>query len=61
MDDPYGSKEGDIYSFAIICSELITKAPAWDLGNRAQKAEGRSNLALNDYGRIDLPAEEGRS
>lgn len=39
VDDPYGTKEGDIYSFAIICSELITKGPAWDLPNRKERAE----------------------
>lgn len=28
------SKEGDIYSFAIVCSEIITKKSAWDLENQ---------------------------
>ncbi|PIO73311.1 adenylate/guanylate cyclase catalytic domain protein [Teladorsagia circumcincta] len=27
------TKEGDIYSFAIVCSEIITKKSAWDLEN----------------------------
>ncbi|KAH7702965.1 CRE-GCY-7 protein, partial [Aphelenchoides avenae] len=27
-----GTKEGDIYSFAIVCSELITRRPAWNIG-----------------------------
>lgn len=27
-----GTKAGDIYSFAIICSELITRRPAWNIG-----------------------------
>ncbi|CAD6195006.1 unnamed protein product [Caenorhabditis auriculariae] len=29
----HSTKEGDIYSFAIICSEIITKTQAWDLEN----------------------------
>ncbi|KIH55184.1 adenylate/guanylate cyclase catalytic domain protein, partial [Ancylostoma duodenale] len=28
------TKEGDIYSFAIVCSEVITKKSAWDLENQ---------------------------
>ncbi|ETN87056.1 hypothetical protein NECAME_01213 [Necator americanus] len=28
------TKEGDIYSFAIVCSEIITKKSAWDLENQ---------------------------
>ncbi|KAK6026625.1 adenylate/guanylate cyclase catalytic domain protein, partial [Ostertagia ostertagi] len=28
------TKEGDVYSFAIICSEIITKKSAWDLENQ---------------------------
>ncbi|KAK6753731.1 hypothetical protein RB195_012989 [Necator americanus] len=28
------SKEGDIYSFAIVCSEIITKRSPWDLENQ---------------------------
>ncbi|KAH7713655.1 guanylyl cyclase [Aphelenchoides avenae] len=27
-----GTKAGDIYSFAIVCSELITRKPAWNIG-----------------------------
>ncbi|CAD6193362.1 unnamed protein product [Caenorhabditis auriculariae] len=37
MRDPtlLPSKEGDIYSFAIICSEIITRKSAWNLENEA--------------------------
>ncbi|KHJ92541.1 adenylate/guanylate cyclase catalytic domain protein [Oesophagostomum dentatum] len=28
------TKQGDIYSFAIVCSEIITKKSAWDLENQ---------------------------
>ncbi|VDO94614.1 unnamed protein product [Heligmosomoides polygyrus] len=28
------TKEGDIYSFAIVCSEIITKKSAWDMENQ---------------------------
>ncbi|KAF8354193.1 hypothetical protein PRIPAC_95816 [Pristionchus pacificus] len=27
----YASKPGDIYSFSIICSEIATRSPAWDI------------------------------
>ncbi|KAK6757008.1 hypothetical protein RB195_015064 [Necator americanus] len=37
--DDLGTKEGDVYSFAIIASELITKRPAWDLDNRMESPE----------------------
>lgn len=35
-----GSKDGDIYSFAIICSEIITKKLAFDYPNREESLEG---------------------
>ncbi|GMT22345.1 hypothetical protein PFISCL1PPCAC_13642, partial [Pristionchus fissidentatus] len=34
-----GTKPGDIYSFAIICSEIATKKSAWDMDNRNQDVE----------------------
>ncbi|KAK6046269.1 hypothetical protein COOONC_16225 [Cooperia oncophora] len=34
-----GSQEGDVYSFAIISSQLVTKAKAWDLNHRKEDAE----------------------
>ncbi|KAH7718363.1 GCY-22 protein [Aphelenchoides avenae] len=34
-----GSKPGDIYSFAIICSELISRRPAWNLGENELNLE----------------------
>ncbi|CAJ0589458.1 unnamed protein product [Cylicocyclus nassatus] len=34
-----GTKQGDIYSFAIICSELIAGTSAWDLENRDEDPE----------------------
>ncbi|KAE9556383.1 hypothetical protein FO519_000423 [Halicephalobus sp. NKZ332] len=30
MEDRKGTREGDVYSFAIICSELINQKPAWN-------------------------------
>ncbi|WKY09207.1 hypothetical protein Q1695_001960 [Nippostrongylus brasiliensis] len=33
------SKEGDIYSFAIICAEVIMRSSPWDLDNRKESAE----------------------
>ncbi|KAF8372518.1 hypothetical protein PRIPAC_78947, partial [Pristionchus pacificus] len=38
-EDTVGSKEGDVYSFAIISSEIITKSSVWDLDNRKERAE----------------------
>ncbi|VDN25592.1 unnamed protein product [Cylicostephanus goldi] len=37
---PDGTKQGDIYSFAIICSELIAGTSAWNLENREEDPEG---------------------
>ncbi|PIO74314.1 ligand-binding protein, receptor family [Teladorsagia circumcincta] len=37
-DDMIGSKEADIYSFGIICAQLVTKTSAWDLDNRTEDA-----------------------
>ncbi|KAK6757003.1 hypothetical protein RB195_015061 [Necator americanus] len=37
--DNMPNTEGDVYSFAIIASELLTKRPAWDLDNRNESPE----------------------
>lgn len=37
-----GSQSGDIYSFAIVATEILTRKPAWDLENREETAEGNS-------------------
>lgn len=34
------TKEGDIYSFAIICSEIVTKRPAWNYIRRNESIDG---------------------
>lgn len=39
-EDSIGTKEGDIYSFAIISSEIITQRSAWDIENRSENIEG---------------------
>ncbi|EPB79952.1 adenylate/guanylate cyclase catalytic domain protein [Ancylostoma ceylanicum] len=31
-----GTKEGDVYSFGIICAQLVTKSAPWDLDNRKE-------------------------
>ncbi|GMT23962.1 hypothetical protein PFISCL1PPCAC_28592, partial [Pristionchus fissidentatus] len=38
-EDTIGSKEGDVYSFGIIASEIITKSTVWDLDNRKERPE----------------------
>ncbi|VDN34866.1 unnamed protein product [Cylicostephanus goldi] len=35
------TKEGDIYSFGIVCSEIITKKSAWDLENQDYDLDGK--------------------
>ncbi|KJH40240.1 putative phage head-tail adaptor [Dictyocaulus viviparus] len=37
-NDMRGSQEGDIYSFAIISAELVTKSWPWDINNRNEDA-----------------------
>nr|CDJ83893.1 Extracellular ligand-binding receptor and Serine threonine protein kinase-related and Adenylyl cyclase class-3 4 guanylyl cyclase domain containing protein [Haemonchus contortus] len=37
-DESAGSKEADIYSFGIICAQLVTKTSAWDIDNRKEDA-----------------------
>ncbi|KAI1732918.1 receptor family ligand binding region domain-containing protein [Ditylenchus destructor] len=37
--DNRGSKQGDIYSFAIICSEVVTRRPAWGYESNNEKLE----------------------
>ena len=36
-----GSQAGDIYSFAIVCSELVGHCSAWNLENRKEEADGQ--------------------
>ncbi|EYB89980.1 hypothetical protein Y032_0224g2690 [Ancylostoma ceylanicum] len=33
------SKEADIYSFGIICAQVVTQSPPWDLDNRKEDPE----------------------
>lgn len=35
-----GTQSGDMYSFAVVASEILTRKPAWDLDNREQTVEG---------------------
>ncbi|VDO80679.1 unnamed protein product [Haemonchus placei] len=37
-DESAGSQEADIYSFGIICAQLVTKTSAWDIDNRKEDA-----------------------
>uniref|UniRef100_A0A914YPU6 Guanylate cyclase n=1 Tax=Panagrolaimus superbus TaxID=310955 RepID=A0A914YPU6_9BILA len=38
-DDKIGSQVGDVYSFAIICSELINRRPAWNYPDREDEID----------------------
>ena len=39
INDP--TPEGDVYSFAIISSEIITRKSAWNLTNRQESVDGK--------------------
>lgn len=39
-DENTGSQEGDVYSFGIICAQLITNTSPWDLSGRKEDASG---------------------
>ncbi|CAI4223627.1 unnamed protein product [Auanema sp. JU1783] len=51
----HGSEKADVYSFAIVCSELITKKPAWDLDNRKEPAETIVYWLKRDRGQPPRP------
>ncbi|KAK0421348.1 hypothetical protein QR680_015190 [Steinernema hermaphroditum] len=38
-DNIFGTKAGDVYSFAIICSEIMSRKPAYDLESRPESEE----------------------
>lgn len=40
QNDNIGSKEGDIYSFAIICSELVTRKSAYNIDELEETTQG---------------------
>lgn len=40
------TKEADIYAFAVICSEIVTKKSVYDLENRSEKVEGKRRKTL---------------
>ena len=42
------SQEADIYSYAIICSQIITKKSAWDLENQDYDMDGTTQIRT-DY------------
>uniref|UniRef100_A0A0N5AUD5 Guanylate cyclase n=1 Tax=Syphacia muris TaxID=451379 RepID=A0A0N5AUD5_9BILA len=42
-----GSKEGDIYSFAIICSEIVTKKLAFNYLDREESVEGKKTSKID--------------
>ncbi|GMR47148.1 hypothetical protein PMAYCL1PPCAC_17343 [Pristionchus mayeri] len=62
--DTMGTKPGDIYSFAIICSEIATKKSAWDLeqGNRdAEEVIYKVKRGGKNPLRPDLDVDEGEA
>ncbi|VDD85621.1 unnamed protein product [Enterobius vermicularis] len=44
-----GSQSGDIYSFAIVATEILTRKPAWDLENREETAEELLYMIKRSY------------
>jgi hypothetical protein len=57
-----GTQKGDIYSFAIIASEIVTRRTAWNISERSESEEGmkgqfsENNHFLRNY----LPSEKGK-
>ncbi|VDM63502.1 unnamed protein product [Angiostrongylus costaricensis] len=49
-----GSQEGDIYSFAIISAQLVTKSSPWDLSNRKEDADVKNVFILWCADSLDL-------
>lgn len=43
-EDKIGSQSGDVYSFAIICSELINRRPAWNYTDREDEIDGATTV-----------------
>lgn len=42
-EDPVGeSKPGDVFSFAIVCSEVITRKTAWNIDERKENVDGEN-------------------
>lgn len=41
-----GTKQGDLYSFAIVCSEVITRRPAWSESESREEIEGQSGSSF---------------
>jgi hypothetical protein len=39
-NDTVGTKQGDIFSFAIVCAEIINMKPIWEQGETKGNAEG---------------------
>ncbi|VDO89263.1 unnamed protein product [Heligmosomoides polygyrus] len=43
-----GTKQADLYSFAIVCSEVITRRPAWNGSEDREEIEGKSAIFFVD-------------
>lgn len=55
-EDPVGeSKQGDVYSFAIVCSEVITRKPAWNIAERSETTHGSGLSTFNCIVALDVP------
>ncbi|VDO29357.1 unnamed protein product [Haemonchus placei] len=48
------SKEGDIYSFAIVASEVVTRKSAWNLNERKERKDGELGLVSRHIFQIHL-------
>lgn len=51
VDDRHGTQAGDVYSFAIICSELLNRETAWDNAEDEDDVDGKS-LKFFIYGKF---------
>ena len=41
-NDTTGNKQGDVFSFAFVCAEIINMKPIWEQGEAKGNAEGGS-------------------
>lgn len=43
-----GTQAGDVYSFSIVCSELVGHSSAWNLENRKEEADGKRSMSISN-------------
>lgn len=54
LRDSNASKEGDVYSFAIISSEVITRREAWSIHDRKESVDGKQASFVEQHMCVSL-------